>query len=468
MRRLSALDVAFLLMERRHTPLHVGALALFSPPKGSPEDFGAQLFERLSRSELAAPPFNRRPLTRLGVFYWDEDSHFDMAHHFVHISLPKPGRIRELLAMVSRVHSAHLDRAYPLWRVYLIEGLEDGRIALYMKIHHSLVDGVSGIRLLMKSMSSNAAQSLSLPPPWEVGKQSSGKPREGRPARGLRRARAQIGSLPSLLNQWRETYQDAREQHPDLVTPLCAPKCLLNEAVTGSRRFAAQSYSMPRIRAIAEALGGTANDVVVAMCGGALRTYLTELDALPDRPLVAGLPVSLHRDRDNAEPGNSITFMLAKLATDIADPAERFRLIKASIDYNKDRFKHMQPEHLLPYSAGMLAPGLVSMMAKGRRLPMNVVISHVPGPREPMYWQGCRLDGLYPVSLILDSMALNITLVSRDDLIDFGLIACRKTLPSVQRLLDYLTEALDELEQVAGTTPKRRRPAAKKRGARRG
>lgn len=448
MRRLSPIDVAFLLMERRHQPLHVGALGLFKPPSGAPVDFGSRLAEHLSESQRAAPPFDRRPLSRLGVFYWEDDPHFDLAHHFVHLSLPRPGRVRELLAMVSRVHSAHLDRAYPLWRVYLIEGLEDGRIAAYMKIHHSVVDGVSGIGLLMKSMSDDRDLSAQMPPTWEIGSGERPQPVLEKALTGIEKLRAGAASIPAVVRELRSTYRDARGHHPDLVTSLRAPRSVLNQKITASRRFAAQSYSTERMRAVAKAFGATLNDVVMAMCAGALRSYLTDLNALPDKPLIAGVPVSLHRDREHAEPGNAITFMLATLATDVADPAQRFRAIKASIDYNKARFNSLSQAELLVYALGMLMPGVISMRGNPERMPMNIAISHVPGPRVPMFWQGCQLEGLYPVSLILDGIALNITVVSRAESVDFGLIACRRTLPSVQRLLDHLEEALVELEQA--------------------
>lgn len=449
MRRLSPTDVAFLLLERRHQPLHVGALSLFSPPAGSPPDFASRLATRFGESTSVAPPFDRRPLSRLGVFYWEDDPHFDLAHHVVHMALPKPGRIRELLAMVSRVHSAHLDRAYPLWRVYLIEGLEDGRIATYMKIHHSVVDGVSGIRLFMKSMSPDAIESAGMPPTWEIGSGERPTPVLREAIRRIDRLRAAAISAPKVLRELRQTYRDARAHNPDVVTSLRAPRSILNQKITASRRFAAQSYSTARMRAVAKTLEGTLNDVVMAMCAGALRRYLSSLNALPDKPLVAGVPVSLHRDRDNAEPGNAVTFMLATLATDIADPLKRFEAIKGSMDYNKQRFQSMSQNELLAYALGLLAPGFVNMAGNWERMPINVVISHVPGPRVPMFWQGCELDGLYPVSLVMDGIALNITLVSRAEQVDFGLIACRRTLPSVQRLLDHLEEALVELEQAA-------------------
>lgn len=450
MRKLSPIDVAFLLLERRHQPLHVGALALFTPPKGASPNFAGELAERLAQSQVAKSPFDRRPLTRLGVFYWEDDPHFDLAHHFVHLSLPRPGRIRELLAMVSRVHSAHLDRAYPLWRVYLIEGLENGRIATYMKIHHSLVDGVSGIRLLMNSMADDPGRSGTMAPTWEIGSGERPEPVLAKALGGLERLRTTAASIPRVLCELGRSVRDARAHHPDLVTSLRAPRSILNQKISASRRFAAQSYSMPRIRALAKILDGTINDVVMAMCAGALRRYLSDLNALPDEPLVAGVPVSLHRDREHAQPGNAISFMLATLATDLPDPVKRFSAIKASMDYNKARFQSMDQSELLAYAVGMFVPGAARMMVSWEHMPINVVISHVPGPRVPMYWQGCALDGLYPVSLVIDGMALNITLVSWADRVDFGLIACRRTLPSVQRLLDHLEEALVELEEAAG------------------
>lgn len=448
MRRLSPTDVAFLLLERRHQPLHVGALCLFTPPNGEPPGFAARLAEKFQRSARVASPFDRRPLSRLGVFYWEDDPHFDLAHHFVHVALPQPGRIRELLAMVSRVHSAHLDRAYPLWRVYLVEGLEDGRIAVYMKIHHSVVDGVSGIRLLMKSMAEDPTVSAQMLPTWEIGSGEAPQPVLRTAIRGIDQLRSISASIPHVVRELQHTYRDARAHHPDLVTSLRAPRCILNQRITASRRFAAQSYSTERMRRVAKAFDGTLNDVVMAMCAGALRRYLDDLGALPDRALVAGVPVSLHRDREHAEPGNAVTFMLATLATDVSDPIKRFCTIKASMDYNKSRFRTMSQNELLVYALGMLTPGFLNMRGNWERMPINVVISHVPGPRTPMYWQGARLDGVYPVSLVMDGIALNITLVSRHDAVDFGLIACRRTLPSVQRLLDHLEESLGELEKA--------------------
>ncbi len=458
MLRLSPIDAAFLLVEQRHMPLHVGGLMLFRPPEDAPADFGAQLAEHLRESTQVAPPFDRRPLRRFGTGFWETESDFDLAQHFVHLALPRPGRIRELLAMVSRVHSAHLDRAYPLWRMYLVEGLEDGRIAVYFKIHHAVVDGVAALRLFTKSMSTDREQSRAMPAPWGIRMRRSDAalplpaPAVAGPL-GLLAGLTRSGwhAVPALAHQLRQTWNDYRAHHPHLATSTQAPRSVLNQSVTASRRFAAQSYPTARMRAVAEGVGGTLNDVALAMCASALRRYLADLNALPDEALVAIVPVSVRRD-DGAS-GNEIAFALANLATNIADPVQRLLAIKGCMDYNKARFREMSPAQLQAYSVAQMLPGALRWLLHldSKHFVANLVISHVPGPREPMYWQGCALDGIYPASVVVDTMALNITLVSRADSVDFGLIACRRTLPSMQRLLDHIDSGLTELETALGS-----------------
>lgn len=455
MKPLMPLDLLFLLFEQRNQPLHVGVLALYHPPHDAPSGFVADVAERLRESRRAAPPFNRRLVNRFGLKFWEEDEEFDLAHHFAHLALPKPGRIRELLAMVSRVHAAHLDRAYPLWRMYMIEGLEDGRIATYSKIHHALVDGVAGMRLMLKSMSPDREASMRMPPPWEVPTRKSrlsGLPVPKASVGGLKALRGLIGegrhALPQLAGAISEAWHDLRAHHPDFVHGLQAPRCILNQPISGSRRFVAQSYSAARIKHIATVFGATANDVVLAMCGGALRRYLDELKELPDRPLIAAVPVSLRRD--DGETGNEIAFALVSLASHLADAGERLRAVKCCMDYNKARMRKLSPAQLLAYEAALLLPGAANFLfGLGHTTAVNVVISHVRGPKQPMYWQGCELSGLYPVSVAISGLALNITLISRHDSVDFGLIGCRKTLPGMQRLLDHLADELDALEIAA-------------------
>jgi diacylglycerol O-acyltransferase / wax synthase len=464
MGKLTLIDDTFLRLESRRQPLHIGMLMLFETPAGAPADFAATLAGRLRQSTAAVPPFNQRLATRRGLHHWVDDEEFDLAHHFVHTALPKPGRIRELLALVSRVHGGHLDRAYPLWRCYFIEGIEGGRIAVYLKVHHAVVDGVGGIRLLMRSMSTDAATSTTIPPLWEVPTRKSGKQPLPVPTpaaggllalRGL--ARDGIRSTLPVLQRVREALNDARRHDPDIAVVGQAPPTILNGTISATRRFAAQQYSTPRMRAVAAACDATLNDVVLAMCGGALRRYLISLDALPVKPLIAGVPVSVRRD-DTAF-GNEVAFTITHLATHIDDPLERLRAIKRCMDKSKQRMRDFSPVQVQSYAALMLMPGAIATVLsrfKDRTLG-NVVVSHVPGPREDMYWQGARLSGLYPASLLLDGLGLNITVISRHDFVDFGLIACRKTVPQVQRLLDHLEDELSALEAAARPTPRPRR-----------
>lgn len=457
MYKLSLFDDAFLRLESRRQPLHIGMLMLFEPPADAPADFAEQLAARLRQSTRAVPPFNQRLVRRRGLHYWEEDDDFDLAHHFVHMSLPKPGRIRELLAVVSRVHSVHLDRAYPLWRMYLIEGLEDGRIAVYLKIHHSVVDGVGGIRMLMKSMSKNRDESATMPPPWEIGIGSSRKHpvpvpmpmMEGFKAIRLI-AREGVKSAVPVFQRVRDTLRDHRSGDPDVALAGEAPRCVLNSKVSATRRFAAQQYSTPRMRAVGKAAGATLNDVVLAMCGGALRRYLLSLDQLPEKPLIAGVPISIRRD--DTMSGNEVAFTIAHLATHIEDPLERLHAIKRCMDKNKERLQDFSPAQVMAYAATMLMPGAMGTVLglTGNNTLGSVVVSHVPGPREDIYWQGARLAGLYPASLLFDTLALNITVISRHDYVDFGVIACRKSVPQVQRLLEYLEDDLVALESASG------------------
>ncbi len=482
MKKLSLLDDAFLWFESRRIPLNIGVLMLLEPPAGSGIDFAAKIAERLRESSRAAPPFNYRPARRGALYYWEEDEEFDLDHHFAHTALPQPGRVRELLAMVSRLHSGHLDREYPLWRMHLIEGLPDGRIALYMKTHHALVDGMAGMRMLLKSMAPSAEASRKLPPPWEVQTQRSGGqalPVPTPAADSLPALGKLVGggwnSVSQVVRELRGTWEDHRSGNPDLALFGDAPQTLFNQKVSATRRFAAQSYSTGRIRAVAAAHEATVNDVVLAMCAGALRRYLDDMHELPAESLMAAVPISLRRPGSDAG-GNEVAFTVTTLATAHSDPVERMRAIKRGMDYNKARLRKLTPGQVMGYTAALMIPGHLAQMLRltsDDKTLANVVISHVPGPRQDLYWQGARLAGMYPISLNIDGAALNITLVSRHDYVDIGLIACRRSVPRVQRLLDDLEEALAELERASGIPSRkarsgraaRRTPAARGKAA---
>lgn len=456
MKPLSPVDQLFLWLERRQQPMHVAGLQLFSFPEDAGPKYVSELAGAMRDYCCPVAPFNQRLYTRLGQAFWVEDKQFDIDHHFRHEALPKPGRIRELLSLVSAEHSNLLDRERPLWEAHLIEGIRGRRFALYTKVHHSVVDGISAMRMGMRALSSDPNE-RDLPPVWaNTPKRRERMQLTANPVAavsGLARFSAglskQIATVPALAREVYQITQKARND-PDYVSIFQAPQSIINQRITGSRRFAAQSYSTSRFKAICNVFRCTMNDIVLAVCGSALRDYLISQNALPDKPLIAMVPVNLRQD--DSEGGNQIAMILANLGTHIADPANRLRVIKASVEEAKARYRQMTPEEILNFTALMMAPtglNLLTGLAPEWRA-FNVIISNVPGPKEPLYWNGARLEGMYPVSIALNQIALNITLTSYVDQLEFGLIGCRRTLPSMQRLLDYIENGIRELEVAAG------------------
>lgn len=454
MRALSPVDQLFLWLERRQQPMHVGGLQLFEFPDDAEESYVQELAEILREYNKPSAPFNQRLVSKFGQSFWDDDQQFDLDHHFRHEALPHPGRIRELLSLVSAEHSALLDRERPLWEVHLIEGFSDRRFGLYSKIHHSVVDGIAAMRLMARSLSTDP-NARDLPPVWA--QQPRKREKEAMSpvdavsqlAQQTAGAGKQLSTVPNVLREVYKSVQKARK-HDTYVSVFQAPHSILNERITGSRRFAAQSYSLSRFKAIAKAFGGTLNDVVLAVCGAALREYLIGQRALPDQPLIAMVPMSVRSD--DSDGGNQIAMILANLGTHVADPARRMETVMNSVREAKERCARMSAEEIVNYTAITLAPAGINLLTgvNPKWQSFNVVISNVPGPKEPLYWNGARLQGIYPVSIVLDRLALNITVTSYIDSLEFGFIACRRTLPSMQRLLDYIEKAIDDLEIAAG------------------
>ncbi|NGY04953.1 wax ester/triacylglycerol synthase family O-acyltransferase [Solimonas terrae] len=451
MKPLSPLDQMFLLLERRTQPMHVGGLELLTLPKGARAGWLGRQVERLHEATQPKAPFNQRLQRKLGSWYWVEDTRFDLGAHLHHHALPPPGRIRELLALVSELHAVPLDRARPLWEFHVIDGLEDGRFAIYAKIHHAMVDGIAAMRLLRKALSEDAG--VDTPPPWMNARRATAgdAPPQGalsNTALLMASLREQAASLPAVSRELYRTIREGRD-NPDHVSAFQAPRSILNQRISSARRFAAQSYGLLRIRTIAKAHRVTVNTIVLAMCGSALRRYLLELDALPARPLIAMVPLSLRRD--DSDEGNQVAMILANLGTDLADPVKRLAQVQRSVEDARSRCARMGPTATVNYVATVMAPAGINI-ATGiapRWQSFNVIISNVPGPKRPLHWNGARLDGMYPVSIITSGLALNITLTSYVDKLEFGVIACPRALPRVQRLLDYFEQGLAELEPPA-------------------
>lgn len=455
MKALSPMDAMFLLAEHRRQPMHVAGLQLFKPPAGASRDFVTEIFEQMRGYPTPLAPYNRRVVFR-GNWFWTEDEQFDLDHHLRHLALPHPGRIRELLAMCSRLHGALMDRSRPLWETNLIEGLADGRFAIYSKVHHSLFDGVSAMREARNMLSPDPA-ARGMPPLWARPRtvRRKAEDRLAHPASPLNALIQSLGLnvriLPGALRGFRDLFRRGGIEPGD-VTPFQAPPTMFNVRIGSARRVAAQSYALDRIKAVGRRHGATVNDVALAMCSGALREYLVQRKALPDRPLTAMVPVSV-RAADCAEGGNQVAIILADLGTHLADPVQRLERITASTHQAKARMASMTRLEQMAYSAAALSPmTFSSMLGLDRwRPPFNLVISNVPGPTERLYWNGAELVESYPMSIPIDGQALNITLTSYCDQIAFGYTACRRSVPGMQRLLEYTERALASLEVPSRT-----------------
>ena len=463
MRAMPLTDAVFLLAEGREHPMHVGGLHLFRPPPDAGEDLVGDLY----RAGIQSPDVMRRlrrraarPIAGLGPWRWEDDPDLDLEYHVRHSALPHPGRIRELLALVSRLHGTLLDRSRPLWETHLIEGLDDGRFATYTKIHHALMDGVAAMALMERGLSKDPDE-RDMPPPLSQradpqrprpdGEGGGGLPNPLRLAGsivngGVEGVRAVVGASETAARTFVRSFSDQAA-----AFPFKAPATSLNVPITGARRFAADSWPMERLRTVGKGLGGTINDVILAMSAGALRRYLMELGELPDEPLVAMVPVSLRTGDDGGE-GNSVGIILCNLGTHLDDPLKRFELVRESSDIGKLQLQGLNQAGVLLLSALSFAPlglGGVYRFEPLRKPPFNIVISNVPGPRERLYWNGAELDGVYPASIPIDGQALNITCTSYADEMGFGLTGCRRSAPRLQRLLEHLETSLAELEAVA-------------------
>ncbi|MEQ5835346.1 wax ester/triacylglycerol synthase family O-acyltransferase [Marinobacter sp. NFXS9] len=471
MKRLSTLDASWLAVESEDTPMHVGTLQIFSLPEGAPETFLRDMVTRMKTDCEVAPPWNYKlaypgKLGRLVAPAWKVDKGIDLDYHVRHSALPKPGSERELGVLVSRLHSHPLDFSRPLWECHIIEGLENNRFGLYTKMHHSMIDGISGVRLMQRILSTDPNETNMLAP-WSV------KPQRGRKQTGdkaatlnwafneaLEALKIQVDSAPKLVSALSRLVHSARHPEDKLTPPFVGPSSILNRRVTGQRRFATQHYELDRLKALAKKADASLNDIVLYLCGTAMRRFLLEQDELPDTPLTAGIPVNI-RPADDEGTGTAISFMIASLATNEADPKDRLAAIQASTASAKAHLQSLPRSALNQYTMLLMSPYILQLMTGlgGRMRPaFNVTISNVPGPEKPLYYEGAKLEAMYPVSLIAHGGALNITCLSYAGSLNFGYTGCRDTLPSMQRLAVYTGEALEELELIllAKAEPKTR------------
>lgn len=498
MRQLTALDQQFLALEDSRHVGHVGALAVLDPstaPGGTLtlEDLQLLIAERLP----LVPPFRWRLVTvpfDLDYAYWVDDGDFDLDFHVRELALP-PGAADEKLAeQVARIFARPLDRARPLWEIYLIHGLPEGRVAVMSKIHHSVIDGISGNEIMgalldMTPEGREPPDGFTAPPdlpPSELEMLARGV--LGVPRYPLRLLRSiptalpnvsevpTLGNIPGMGLAGRLAAEVQRLVGGGRVVGqrnLVPPRTTFNGRISPHRRYAFGQLSLDDVKAIKNAYGVTVNDVVVAICAGAVRRWLLEHEQLPESPLVAQVPVSVRREREQGTFGNRILLMTAPLYTNEPDPIRRLQRTHDALVEMKERHRAL-PAELLQDANEFIPPALFSRaarltfsLASGPGRPAwNLVVSNVPGPQFPLYMAGAKLEANYPISVITDGMGLNITVMSYLGRLDFGIVADREQMPDLWSLIGWLRDALAELRPV-GRPRKAKERAGGRNGARR-
>lgn len=466
--RLGLLDLLFIYGETSSSKMHVAGLLPFTPPPNATVEYLRQMIADARRREVTRPWNLKLAHPRLQfspLHSWVVDKDFDFDYHVRRSALASPGDERELGILVSRLHSNHLDLTRPPWELHVIEGLEDGRFALYLKIHHALVDGYSAMRMLSRSLSTDAESRdtrLFFNVPLPERKRPLPITETVNPIASTLRALGGISSTVTggvssavdLATAVVNTQIRRDGEYAQIAGSASAPHSILNARISRNRRFATQQYDFDRLKKLSSQHGSTINDVALAILGGGLRTFLAEIDELPDRSLIAFLPVNV-RPKGDEGGGNAVGAILAPMGTDIADPVERLEVITAATRAAKAQLQTMSPAAIIAYSAALLAPagGQIAGALTGVQTPwpytFNLCVSNVPGPREPLWFNGSRLEATYPVSIPIHGMALNITLQSYADTMNFGFVGCRDRLPHLQRLAVYSGEALAALEKAS-------------------
>jgi len=472
--QLTGLDAAFLAMETKSVFGHVGSVIVLDPGT-APEPLTLQRLTALIEKRLhLIPPFRRRLAEvpfGLDQPYWIEDPDFDIEYHVRELALPEPGDDKQLAYQAARLHARPLDRTRPLWELYLIHGLQDGRKAIYTKVHHAAIDGVSGNDVLAAVIDlTPEGRPDEEPPPWEC---------DDVPGSATLLAKSAVSLAMQPLRAARLTYGLARSV-PRLATsparprlpvvdrllrrdanvvlntaPLRAPSTPFNRPIGPHRRWAFCTVPLADVKAVKKAAGCTVNDVVMALSAGALRRWLLDHDALPSGPLVAAVPVSVRTEEEKGAHGNRVSTMMAALPTHLDDPAERLAACHSAMTAAKSQFGALPADLLgdvtqfaMPAIAGQAARAAARLRLVERVSPFNLIVSNVPGPPVDLYYAGAKIVAYYPLSAIADGQGLNITVMSLAGGLHFGLIADRELVPDVDVMAQYLAEELAALRSA--------------------
>lgn len=480
MSQLTTVDATFLNAETGTTHAHIAGLGIVDAASCPGGRLTVELVAELvrSRAHLAARPLRQRLVqVPLGLDrpYWEDDPDFDPERHIFEIGLPAPGDERQLADVVAMLHEQPLDRTRPLWEMFLIQGLEGGRTAVYVKVHHAAIDGVMAAETLAALLDLSpeprdvpADETEPARAPGAAGMVGTGLLRTAlhpvRSAVSAARTAPYLGEVPGLaavpgVGLMSSVVRGAlRRREVPRGPRMSAPRTPFNQPIGRRRSVACGELPLDEIKRIRRALGGSVNDVVMALCATALRQWLDKRGELPERPLVAAVPVSLRRGAGAAgEAGNQVSIMATPLATDVPDPAERYVTVRRDMDLAKRRFTGSSGSWVREMSGLLPAPiaGAVTRMALQAApaiplRPINLIVSNVPGPQFPLYLCGARVLGYYPISVITDvSGGLNITVFSYDGKVDVGIVASRDLVPDPSEIVDHLVDALDELRELS-------------------
>jgi diacylglycerol O-acyltransferase len=459
MNYLSPIDGAFLKLETQRTPMNFSALLTFKLPPGAPPTYLRDLFAFMKSQPITTPPFcYKLAQNRLKSLApaWVEDHDIDIDYHLRHSALPKPGGERELGMLVARLHSNPMDMTRPLWECHLIEGLENDRFAFFLKAHHSAADGMAAMRLV-KAWLSEDPKATNFAGPWAIPQKQAEAARVG-PVRGprdivrhaLEITGVQLKSVRELAGTLRNLAR--RSEYPEgggLLTALSTPRTVFNARISPHRRLATQNYDLARFKALADATGATVNDLLLAVAAGGIRKYLLELDALPAEPVVASVPIGL--PRPDGKSGNAVAGFVVPIGTDHDDPVERVRVINAITTKTKEQMLGMSYEALEKFTLIGLSPlilGQMTGLSTKMRPFFNLIVSNVVYSKNKCYYRGAELDAMYPISVLFDGYALNLTIVGYAGRVCLGFTGCREALPHLQRIAVYTGEALVDMEQA--------------------
>lgn len=461
MKMLSGLDGVFLHLETPEMPMHVGSVSLLEPPASARGGFHRSVRRLYERRLHLAPVISRKlhefPLGMANPV-WVQVPAVDLDYHIRHVTLPAPGTLAQLEEMVGALHSQPLDRAHPLWTVHVIDGLRDGRIAFYTSIHHAVVDGQAGVEL-MRALFDLTPRARRPAPPQRRRRAAAEQPRASDVIAATMRHDLEqywqlVRDLPALARSLASAPSSrgaAASTAPRL--PALGPRTPLNVAIDGRRGFATASISLAEARALAAAHDATVNDVVLAACAGALRRYLGRHGGVPDDPLVAGMPISLHKP-GKVEFTTQATMARVGLATQFADPLRRLRAIRDSSAAAKARVSggHSVARMDFPtLGVPWLLHGLATLYGRSsvaNRVPplVNVVVSNVPGPPQPMYLAGARVLHHWPLSIVGHGLGLNLTVESYAGMLEFGITAASVAVPRPRTVADALVASFRQLQ----------------------